>query len=111
MSQSKQRSKLPELLGLLVVGLIMVYGDTQHLCDLHSTAVEIPLLVGVALACYLWITRAITSGRAWLRMGLAFVLAAAIEMTYLAWLHSDFFPHALLSSSVKQREAAPEKPR
>jgi hypothetical protein len=38
-------------------------------------------------------------------MGLAFVLAIAIEMLYLTWLHSDFFPRALLSPSAKQRQA------
>ena len=97
MNQLKQRSKLPALVTLLVVGLTMVYGDTQHLCHLHSTIVEIPLLLGVVLGCYLWTARAKTSGQAWLRTGLAFVLAIAIEMTYLFWLHSDFFPRALLS--------------
>jgi cytochrome bd-type quinol oxidase subunit 2 len=105
MNQLKQRSKLPPLVTVLVVGLIMVYGDTQHLCHLQSTIVEILLLVGVVLASYLWTARAKTSGQAWLRMGLAFVLAIAIEMLYLTWLHSDFFPHGLLSSSAKQRQA------
>jgi cytochrome bd-type quinol oxidase subunit 2 len=105
MNQLKQRSKLPALVTLLVVGLTMVYGDTQHLCHLQSIIVEIPLLVGVVLACYLWTARAKTSGQAWLRMGLAFVLAIAIEMAYLSWLHSDFFPRALLSPSAKQRQA------
>jgi hypothetical protein len=105
MSQLQQRSKLPELVALLVVGLTMVYGDTQHLCHLQSPLVEIPLLIGVALACYLWAARAATSGQAWRRTGLAFLLAIAIEISYLTWLHSDFFPRALLSRRAEQRQA------
>jgi cytochrome bd-type quinol oxidase subunit 2 len=111
MNKSKQPSKSPALVTLLVVGLTMVYGDTQHLCHLWSPIVEIPLLVGVTLACYMWTARAKTSGQAWRRMGLAFVLAIAIEMAYLAWLHSDFFPRALLTPSAKQRQAELDKRR
>jgi hypothetical protein len=105
MNPLKQRSKSPELVTLLMVGLIMVFGDTQHLCYLQSTIVEIPLLLGVVLASYLWTARAKTSGLAWRRMGLSFLLAIAIEMIYLFWLHSDFFPRALLSPRAKQRQA------
>ncbi len=96
---------------MLMVGLTMVYGDTQHMCHLHSNIVEIPLLVGAALASYVWTARAKTSGQAWLRTRLAFVLAIAIEVTYLTWLHSDSFPRALLSSSAQQRQAELDKRR
>lgn len=99
MDQLKRRSKAPELVTLTVVGLAMVYGDTQHLCHLQSIIVEIPLLIGVVLACYLWAARAKSSGQAWQRMWLALLLAIAIEITYLAWLHTDFFPRILLSPS------------
>jgi hypothetical protein len=111
MNESKPRSKLPQLTTLLLVGLAMVYGDTQHLCHLQSITVEIPLLVGVALACYLWTANAKTSGAAWRRMGLAFLLAIVIEMVYLSWLHSDLFPRALLSPQARQRQAELERRR
>lgn len=102
MNQAKRRSKLPALVTLAAVGLLMVYGDIGHLCDLRSIAVEVPLLVGVVLACYLWTACAKTSGQAWLRTGLALVLALAIEVAYLTWLHSDFFPRVLLSPNAEQ---------
>ncbi len=111
MDQSNQRSKSPVVVTVLVVGLTMAYGDTQHLCYLQSDIVEIPLLVGVVLACYLWTARAKTSGQAWRRTGLAFLLAIAIEMVYLTWLHSDFFPRVLLSPAAKQRLAEQEEMR
>jgi hypothetical protein len=111
MNQMKHRSKLPALVTLVAVGLLMVYGDTGHLCHLQSIVVEIPLLVGVVLACYLWTACAKTSGQAWLRTGLALVLALAIEMAYLAWLHSDFFPRVLLSPKAKQRQEELDKLR
>jgi cytochrome bd-type quinol oxidase subunit 2 len=111
MDMPKQRSKLPAVVAMLVAGLTMAYGDTNHLCHLQSTIVEIPLLVGVVLACYLWTARAKTSGQAWRRMGLAFLLAIAIEMVYLTWLHSDFFPRVLLSPAAKQCQGELDKLR
>jgi hypothetical protein len=104
MIQVKHRSKLPALVTLMAVGLLMVYGDIGHLCHLQSIVVEVPLLVGVVLACYLWTACAKTSSQAWLRTGLAIVLALAIEMAYLTWLHSDFFPSVLLFPKAKQRQ-------
>jgi hypothetical protein len=103
MDQSKKRSKLPAVTALLV-GFIMFYCDTQHLCYLQSPIVEALLLAGVVLASYLWTARAKTSRQAWRRMGLAFLIAIAIEMAYLLWLHSDFFPRALLSPAARQRQ-------
>lgn len=108
---SRRPSKLPALVTLVAVGLLMVYCDTQHLCHLQSIAIEVPLLIGVVLACYLWTARAKTSGQAWLCTGLALVLALAIEIAYLTWLHSDFFPRALLSPKAKQRQAELDKLR
>jgi hypothetical protein len=109
MNQVKHRSKLPALVTLVAAGLLMVWGDVGHLCHLQSIVVEVPLLFGVVLACYLWTARAKTSGQAWLRTGLALVLALAIEVAYLTWLHSDFFPRVLLSPKAKQRQAALDK--
>jgi hypothetical protein len=97
MDQVKPQSKLPALVTLVAVGLLIVYCDTQHLCHLQSIVIEVPLLVVVVWACYHWTACAKTSGQAWVRTGLALALALAIEMTYLTWLHSDFFPRALLS--------------
>jgi hypothetical protein len=104
MDQPKPRSKLPAITALLV-GLTMFYGDTQHLCYLQSPIVEFILLIGTVLACYLWTARAKTSGQAWKRMGMALLVAIAIEFVYLDWLHSDFFPRALLSPAARQRQA------
>jgi hypothetical protein len=105
MDQPKQRSKLPAVVASLVVGLTVVYGNTQHLCHLQSIIIEIPLLFGVVLASYLWTACAKTSGHRWQRVGLAFLLAIAIEMVYIAWLHSDSFPRSLLSPAAKRRQA------
>lgn len=101
----KRPSKLPALITLVAVGLLMICCNTQHLCHLQSIVIEIPLLIVVVLACYLWTACAKTSGQAWLRTGIALALALTIEMAYLTWLHSDFFPRALLSPKAKQRQA------
>jgi hypothetical protein len=111
MNQVKRQSKLPALAAMAAVGLLMVYCDTGHLCHLQSIVIEIPLLIVVALACYFWTACAKTSGQAWLRTGLALALALAIEVAYLTWLHSDFFPRALLSQKAQQRQAELDKLR
>ena len=89
----------------------MVYGDTQHLCHLQSTIVEIPLLVGVVLACYFWTARRrdLWPGVAAHGTGIPAGYRNRDGLSYLVAL--DFFPHALLSPAAKRRQAELDKLR
>ena len=64
----------------------MVLG-AGHCCHLRSTILEVLLLVVVIVVCCFWTAQAETSGKAWLRTGLAFVFAVAIQLGYLTWLN------------------------
>lgn len=74
----------------------MVLGNT-HMCLLHSTIVEITMLIFIVVGLSLWTARAKRVGKAWLRAGISLVMAIALQYAYLTWLHSEYFPKALLS--------------
>ncbi len=101
---TKKKSRLPVILTVVTAGLPMVLG-AGHLCHLHSTFFEVLLPVVVISTCCFWTARAKTSGKAWLRVVLAFVFAYVIQTAYHTWLHSDSFPQAFLSQSAKEKQA------
>ncbi len=104
MNDTTQKSRLPVIVTVVTAGLPMVLG-AAHLCHLHSTFFEVLLPVAVISACCFWTANAKTSGKAWLRTGLAFVFAFVIQTIYLSWLHSGSFPQALLSRRAKEQQA------
>ena len=110
MRQTRPKSKLPVIVTLTLTGLVMVLGNA-HLCHLHSTIIEIALLVSVPFACCCWTARAGTPGKAWVRTGSSLVVAVALQSVYLTWLHSESFPEAFLSRKARERQAQTDETR
>lgn len=109
MESGKRGSRWAALVGLVLTGLVVVLGNA-HLCHLHSTYLEVAMVV-LPLAAWFWAAKAATPLRAWLRVGIALVVAVCLQKAYLDWLHSPAFPRALLSETAKQPQAEIEARR
>jgi predicted signal transduction protein with EAL and GGDEF domain len=96
---------MPIIVAGTITALVAIFLSGSHCCHLQSHIVEIPLMILTPVLSCLWIARAKTTGKAWLRCGLAFVFTIAIQITYLTWLHSDSFPRALLSRQAREEDA------
>jgi hypothetical protein len=94
---------LPIIATIVAVLFPTILGP-RHLCHLQSTIIEVLLLTLTLSSCLWWTARAKTLAKAWLRTGLAFIFAVMVQVIYVNWLHSDFFPHFLLSREAKERE-------
>lgn len=110
MHSNEQRSRWAGVAGLGLTGLVIVLGN-MHLCHLHSAILEVPMLLGLPLATWYWARRAATPARAWRRVGISLVFVIVLQTAYLDWLHSPSFPQALLSRSVRERQAELEAAR
>lgn len=95
---------MPIIVTAVLTTLVAVFVPGSHCCHLHSFLAELALLILTpALGC-LWVARASTPGKAWLRTRLAVLLAIVVQFTYLIWLHSPVFPSALLSRASIEKE-------
>jgi len=98
----KNKMKLPIFIAALVALLPTALSGT-HLCYLSSNIFEVGLpIITVAFCCW-WTSRSKTSRKAWIRVGMI------IQLTYLSWLHSEFFPDVFLARSTKEKMAHMEK--
>jgi hypothetical protein len=67
-----------------------------HLCDKNSIWLQFPLMLFCLLFFPAWLQRAVRLRQVVMRSLMSIVAVIALQMGYLTWLHSDFFPGWLL---------------
>jgi hypothetical protein len=102
MDSENQRSRLPVIVAAVAAGFPLV--AIQCLCHLSSPRVELLLLILVVVFGCVWTSRAGTTRKAWRRVIWLLVLSCIVRITYLDWLHSDYFPRSLLSQQAQERQ-------
>lgn len=95
-------SRTPVVVTGVLTALVGVFLSNSHLCHLQSVVAEVPLLVLTPVLCCHWTARARTAGGAWWRTIAAVIFTVLLQMAYLTWLHSDYFPDVLLSPRAKE---------
>lgn len=95
-------SRTPLIVTGVLTAVVGVFLSNSHLCHLQSVVVEVPLLVLTPMLCCHWTARARTTGGAWWHTVAAVIFTVLLQLAYLTWLHSGYFPDALLSPRAKE---------
>ena len=89
---------------VLVVGasalLVFVVSSLSfaHACDLSCNWLELLMLALSVVLFPLWVYRAPNLRKGLLRMVICVFAALLLQLVYLSWLHSDYFPDWLLDA-------------
>jgi hypothetical protein len=106
-SHRKTRSVLGGV--VIAVGFLTWMLSQMHGCDLKSLWIEFPMLLGFLVVVPAWARGAGTLRRLILRSVGAVILVMGLEMGYLSWLHSDYFPRWLLFPKPRIHHRAPNQ--
>ena len=70
----------------------------SHACSLSCNWLELVILALSVALFPLWVYRAPNPRRGLLRMVICIFTALFVQLVYLSWLHSDYFPDWLLDA-------------
>jgi len=105
----KKELRIPVILTGTITALIAVMLSGSHCCHLNSIIIGVSILILTPILSCMWTAKANSRRQAWLRFGLSIIFAIAIQLAYLTWLHSSFFPQALLSRQSIEETARIQK--
>ena len=100
----KTKILFPVIISGIITAIVTIILSGCHGCCLHSTIIELLLLVLTPIFFCIWTAKTRTTGKAWLRTVLSFFIVIVIQLSYLAWLHSPLFPDFLLSPYSKKQQ-------
>jgi hypothetical protein len=95
---------------VMVVAFLSWMLSQMHGCDSKSLLIEFLMLLSFMIAVPAWVRKASALRSVILRCVAAIVLVIGLEMGYLTWLHSDYFPKWLLFPKPRIHHRAPVKP-
>ena len=100
MNQKKVRPILPAIFSIFTAGIPTILSQ-MHRCSLSSPILELVVIpIVVILGAFCWTIHAKTQASALKRALIVFIFSIATQFIYLDWLHSNYFPEALLAPEL-----------
>src|SRR5688572_19729324 len=94
---------------VVAVGFLASMLSLMHLCDLQSLWIEIPMLLCFVILVPAWVRGASTPRLLIMRFVGAVLFIVALEIGYLSWLHSNYFPSLLLFPKPRIHHRMPNR--